>query len=302
MAETMQNPGTEPEVITDDVATSVSTDDVHAGNEGGGEAATQDRLDPDLERRARAIGWKPEAEFVGPSKKWKPADEFIAFHDAVLPLVQRENKALRDKLERIERERSEERTEKAKEQKEREDLRRQSLVLERKQALENGDSARADEINDTLIDMKVADKVAAVAPKQALPDPEVNRIWTEFEGENEWVRDPDMQEVMVEQMTLMRQSGNTTVGRAFLDKAKDRVRRQYPERFTPAQRRSSAMADTGGSPGSSTTSRSWNDLKPDVRQNFEEILSEEPSLKDPQKMKASQARILANAPAEAFRR
>lgn len=283
------------------------TDEVRAGDEGGGETTSAEAtVDPTLERRAREIGWRPREEWRGPSEKWKNAEAYVAFHDSVLlpQKLWQENKDLRLTQEQMKAELAELRKERQEEAKRREELKRQSLEYERKAAAENGDHARVAEITDELVDLKVTQKLAAVPQtKVQLPDAETNRIWEGFVSDNPAFLSPDMQEVLTEQMTLMRQSGNTRVGREFLDRAKERVTRMYPEIFVQNKRRA-PMADMGGTPGNAGASgKTWGDLRPDVREAYEGMLTEDPYLaRDQKKLEAAKARILAGCTAEHFRR
>ena len=45
---------------------------------------------PDIEARARAMGWRPQEEFNGDPAKWKPAEDFVAKGENDLPVL-REN-------------------------------------------------------------------------------------------------------------------------------------------------------------------------------------------------------------------
>lgn len=55
-------------------------------NEPDGDADTTS--DRDYEGEARAVGWKPEAEFKGKPGRWKTAEDFIHLREESLPLMQ----------------------------------------------------------------------------------------------------------------------------------------------------------------------------------------------------------------------
>ena len=54
-------------------------------------APAESTVDPIVERRARAMGWRPKDEWQGPSAVWKDADAFVDFADQRMPALRKEN-------------------------------------------------------------------------------------------------------------------------------------------------------------------------------------------------------------------
>lgn len=54
----------------------------------------------DYETEARDMGWVPQAEFRGPSEKWKPAQAFVEDGEKILPIVRSQLKREREERER----------------------------------------------------------------------------------------------------------------------------------------------------------------------------------------------------------
>jgi hypothetical protein len=228
-------------------------------------------------REATAAGWVPKEQWTGPPNKWKPAEDFLHFRDSVLPLVQKENRALREenkafkaRLERLETA-DRERAERS------EQLSVETLKFERQQAAENGDWAKVGDLDDKLIAAKVKEATKPKAAEPVVDREEGNRIFAEFVSDNAWAAEPKMQQILAETLITMRQAGTPLAGRELLEEAKDRVRRLYPERFTAAPRRERppSFSETGGNNGSNRgTVRGWNDLKPEVQQALEPLIGE----------------------------
>ena len=264
------NPSVE---ITSDVAEQQSTETVTLSpehGEDGGTAAT------DVEREAREAGWVSQSEWKGDPKRWRDANTYVETRNHVLPLVQKENKSLREKLaaadarlarlEQVEHER----------EKQREALSIETLKMQRRQAAEEGDQDRVAEIEDKLFDAKVREKLTP--PPQQRMNPEVERIWTEYQEDNPWVKDSKMEQVLREKMVLMRQAGSTLIGRELLDEATDRVKREYPEKFGRQTR--AAMNESDGFNGHDRGNvRRWSDLRPDVRTTLEQMIADNPGMK-----------------------
>lgn len=58
--------------------------------------------DPKVEAEAREMGWRPKEQFKGKPEDWRPAEEFVKRGREMLPIVNAENKKLRDKLAKLE--------------------------------------------------------------------------------------------------------------------------------------------------------------------------------------------------------
>lgn len=60
---------------------------------------TEHEVDPQLEKEARSMGWKPEAEYKGDPEKWVPAEDFVERGRQVMPILRENNKRLQRDLE-----------------------------------------------------------------------------------------------------------------------------------------------------------------------------------------------------------
>lgn len=281
----------EPEVV---IATTEGTDaaaaDSAASNDDAGE----------VEREALAAGWVPKERWTGDPKRWRDAATFVDARNHVLPVVRKENESLRKKNEelaaRLERLEQREREQEAA----RENLTLETLKVERQRALENQDYALVSQIDEKLISAAAKEAVAKAQPKQNAAtqqiDPQIQETWNRFEAENDWLKSDRARQVLMENMLLMRNAGSTLVGREMLEEAKDRVKRLYPEWF-PASRRT-GMAESGGFNGSPRSNvRTWNDLKPEVKQALEEFIESTPGI-----TKEALLKRAAQSPSEYFRR
>ena len=78
-----------------------------------------------------------------------------------------------------------------------------------------------------------------------------------------------------------------------LELAKDMVKRMYPEQFNSA-RRTSMAESAGESSVTRMAKRSWSDVKPEIREDYEQMLRTTPGL--------TKEGLLKRFPAEYFRR
>ena len=237
---------------------------------------------------ARTRGWIPESEWHGPKDRWVDASAFNERYETVLPVVQKENKKLATELAQmrqqfalLQNKASEWDKFQAQQQESQRALRVDTLKMERKQAIENGDTDALIRVDDELMKMNVAEATRPQAPPRPAVDPVGMRIVTEFIADNEAYKDQKMQSVLSEQATVMRLTGSPLTGRELLEEAHDRVKRMYPERFNGpngAMVRRHPLGETGGAPTGGRTARgkTWNDLKPEVRTALEKFIQTTP--------------------------
>ena len=57
---------------------------------------------PETEAKARSMGWAPKEQFRGNPEKWVDPETFVKRGEEVLPIVNAQNRALRQKLEQLE--------------------------------------------------------------------------------------------------------------------------------------------------------------------------------------------------------
>src|SRR5208282_6587705 len=105
------------------------------------------------ENSAREAGWVPEDEWNGDPKRWRSAADYLAVHERVMPIVQRELKATRAELAALKAERQADLQ--AREQRTRE-IERETLRMELKEAQTDGNWDRVNEIMEKMLDLRQA--------------------------------------------------------------------------------------------------------------------------------------------------
>jgi hypothetical protein len=267
----------------------------------GGESADSGR------EVAMQRGWVPEDQWRGPKERWVDSNAFNERWEQVLPVVQKENKKLslelkqaREEIDALKQQTAGFTRTAEENQATQRIVKTETLKMELKSAMENGDVDAQMRINDQLLDLKVADKING----QRNPQQEMNaagvRILQEFSNDNPILsQDGKLQSLVAEQVKLMISSQSPYRGRELLDEALDRVKHFYPERF---QRNGNAepmrrhpIGETGFSPtgARSTPTRSWNDLRPEVRAALDKFVATTPG--------ATKEGILKSAGPEYFR-
>jgi hypothetical protein len=191
----------------------------------------------EVELEAMKHGWRPESEFVArPGKKWKSAEKFM------------EDKPLYDKIDeqhkynkRLEKQvdamrQHYERVETAAYERAMADLKAQ-----RKQALEEGDLVRAEELRDE-IDEKKTQKPAVVRPQG--PDPEVVEYMDSWKKKNDWYNsDEDLTAFADGIGNKMLAQGKSP--QEILTTIESKVRIAFPQKFRNPNRDSAPKLEGG---------------------------------------------------------
>lgn len=247
-------------------------------------------MSEDLEVRARDMGWVPEEEFKGDKAKWKPAEEFVAHGEEILPILKKTNEGLRNDLTQIRgdltatqaalaesREAIESfKTFHAEEVAERVKAAREKLKAEHAAASAAGDHAAVAELTEEMTRLNAADAAAekeakdkaavdarrVADRKDTTPDP----VFVAWAAENaDWYGKDIPRTSLVQGIAAdLRMKGDKTLGRDFLDKClaeADRMMNRRP--------RDSKVSEGNGGEGSmrerNSGGKSFSDLPADAQ-------------------------------------
>jgi hypothetical protein len=202
----------------------------------GGDEPKQQQPDPTV--IAREKGWKPKEEYEGDLSNWVDADEFVK-RQPLFDKIRNQSKKLKE-LEKTIEAISQHYNENIKQAKERAIA---ELKAERKEAIELGEAARVDAIDQRIEQVK---KVEEPPKHQALPQEiesfiEANKDW--------WEKDEDM--------TFFAMAHNEKYLRKYPGKLEESlkatmeaVKNAYPEKFAN-QKRNAPPSVEGSTPPTS---------------------------------------------------
>ena len=243
-------------------------------------AVQDDVVDTDaIEAQARAQGWVPEDEYKGDPKRWKSAEDFVAFGEALNPVLKKqrdafaaETAALKAELESVRGSVAD--LVKARTQALVEGHNNQVAWLKEqiKAARKSGDDDVVDQLQDTL------EEVRANAPKPQVQAaaPKFSPEYLQWKGRNsDWYeKDEDMTDFALgaaERIAKALPHLNGTPG--FYEEVDARVRRAFPVKF---KRAPDSMVDTANTNGSPRGKKDFNSLPPEVKQLAKKFLSDFP--------------------------
>ena len=265
-------PGMQDVLDADPELASIDTSgELPSENEEVAEVAVPE-VDEQQEAEARQYGWMNKEEWVAsgkPEKQWRPAEEFNAFRVQAASVFAKENRELRLKVERMERDQQ---IKAEAEAEARRELQKESLRLSLARAREENDWDAAEKISEQLLDLKLEEKTRP-AKAQPAANPAAAASMQNFLNANPVFKtDKTLQRRLHNEVeSIIKLEGDNSDVDYILNEALDAVRRMYPEKF----QRKPSMADTGGTSGASTNTNNgmgWNDLKPDVRRQYEQML------------------------------
>lgn len=234
-----------------------------------------DPAEAEAEVEASRKGWVPKAHFKGDPTKWKPASIYLEAGRRFEKNTQRELQDLRTKYAELEK------TGQAfakyhEEAMARKDSEIAAAIKDAKararQAVRDGDDDLAETLDERVellqqeragikAQVKEVTKEEAATGASASESAQllVVREWT-ADG-NEWFdSDPELRQYAIDVGQQLKASGETIFGRAFLDKVAERVRADFPRRFSKktVERRNDQVE--GGASAGSTSGHTIHDL------------------------------------------
>lgn len=262
-----------------------------AGDAGDGGAAEAAR---EAEREAMSKGWTPKDKFKGDPSKWVDAKTFVERGKRFNQNLQNENASLKkqlaefkgtaDAFRKFHKESMEQRDQQL--VKARTDLKKALRIADRE---ENDDLVEEIEGRLALLDQertKVAEQIKEVQEPKA-PEPKqgdaldpILEAW--IDEDNGWFRTNQrmMASAIVIGQELKKEHGDNLVGREFLDRVRQEMETEFPEKFkkaeapAPAPRRS--VVDTGSRSvrNSGAGEKTVRDLPPEDRKLCAQFVNE----------------------------
>jgi hypothetical protein len=230
---------------------------VDTGDNGADDAQQQ------IEARARAMGWTPKDEFRGDPAKWRDAGEFVERGENLLPLVKAQNKRLEREVAELKQTTREMGDYLSKTEQRAYDRALADLKQQRKEALAAGDGDAFDKADEQIEQLK-SDAAAKAAKRAEKKDDGPDPVYSEWESRNAWLKDAELSEYAEFAAQKLRASGEKATGAEFLDMVAERVKKQFPAKFTNP-RRESAQAVEGAAPAARRGGKSYADMPAEAR-------------------------------------
>lgn len=237
------------------------------------EGQTEEKLQtvaPEIEEKARKMGWTPKNEFKGDPAKWRDAAEFVERGENMLPIlrktVEKQQAELAD-LKKSIKEFAEyhSKTEQRAYAKAYGELKAQQM-----QAVAEGNTEAFKQIDEKIEDLQkeVSSKKPISVPKD--DDPADDPEYMDWASRNKWMEDKTLEKEAVAQAAYLRERGDKRVGEEFLNAVKERVKKEFPEKFSNP-RRNSAPSVEGGTPVAKKSGKTFADMPKEDRETCERM-------------------------------
>lgn len=222
--------------------------------------------DPKVIEEARVDGWVPKDEWRGDPEKWVDADTFVERGRHIRPILEANNRRLRDELGQVRE--VLDRTAKMVAERERkaEEIGYQrakaEIDAEKRAAVQSGDLEAYDNAIQREAALKRPEEPKEEQSKPGTPDP-VLQGWM---NENAWyTKDNESTQYAISMADYIRNTQPNLEGRPFLDAVKKEVEIRFPNKFSnPARSAPSAVAGATR-PAAGGKGRTFNDLPSDAK-------------------------------------
>lgn len=248
-----------------------------------------EQSDPQVEKDAREMGWVPEGDFKGDKSKWVDAKTFVDRGHHVLPIVQAANRRQREELTNLNNRLSEQaqalaasqETIKALEEYHQSNV-KQQVEAERKRLLDELAVAKKTDnvddevrITDQLTRFNAEHAVADAAPAPKKSDTPPAKDWSkdpvflDWRKDNPWYGYDKVRSSLAHTVVMeLRAGGDTTIGRAFLDRVTEQVNAEMSKLQGGNGSGNGSSKVEGGRPGGGRSNgggKSYNDLPSDAK-------------------------------------
>jgi len=235
------------------------------GEDGGGTDVVEQvegKDPPELETKARNMGWTPKDEFRGDPDKWRGAKEFVDRGENMLPIVRATVKRQENQIAELRQTIGELADHNTKTEQKAFTRALRELKAQQIEAVSSGNAAAFAQVDQAIYELH---KEAAEAPKVKLPDPGVDPEYQEWEEKNRWVvTDKDAGAYAESYGEYLRKTGSTLTGAAFLEKVGEAVKKQFPDKFSNP-RRNSPGAVEGNTPPAKKGGTGYADLPAEAK-------------------------------------
>lgn len=222
---------------------------------------------PEVEVKAKSMGWVPKDEFKGDPDKWRDAGEFVSRGENFLGILRDDNRKLRAEVADV-RETLKlmvahnERLTKRQYERELKDLQ-----AKKEEAIELGDKVQVREIEKGMLDLEAV-KPVAVPQQQVQPSQEDIRMFEQFKTDNPWyLTEPEMTSYANLCAVHVEKTKPHLVGTPkYYDAVLERVKKEFPDRFTnPRRSDASAVSSGNDTSGSGKKGRNYSELPPEAK-------------------------------------
>ena len=263
----------------------------------GDQEPIQPQIDPEIEAKARDMGWVDKDQFRGPENAWRPADEFVQRGEEFLPIVRSQLKKEQQERQQLAEAMAQKEVEFNERLKRMDNvyqaaIEKQRLVAARQieqeklHAVELGDVETFKQLSQREMDLyqDFAAEPVEAAPKpqtQQPSTPQINPVAKQWAEQNQWfLTDPTLRAVAESKHIEL---GQTTPGLSLeenLNQTKAYVMEKFPEKFGITPKKTQGFSPVEGTARSASASlkpktKGWNEIPAGDRKQLQMFVEDE---------------------------
>lgn len=232
--------------------------------------------EPDIEARARRMGWVPKEEFRGPESGWKDAEAFVEAGENALPVLRERNRKLDSevaklqaivrelpgKLSKIEQQMYERAT--------------RELKDRQRKAVESGDVEEFDAVEREISSLQKQAKEEDGGKKKVDTQPIVD-AWAK---QNPWFNDDEDMAAYAQGIHSKTWDGNPDTLEENLEMVTERVKKTFAAKFENPNRQKPAAVEGNGAKIKTKRGKGYDDMPAEARAVCDELVAAKVLTKD----------------------
>lgn len=254
---------------------------VKGNDAGGGDQPFQ--ADPEVEKRARMMGWVDKDGFKGDPERWRPADEFVKRADELMPIMRTQLRKYEDKFSKLTEELTTTRqtVEKVVKMSEKAgkiayEQAMADITKRQLEAVAAGDTQKWMELEEGKRKVEKPEPIKIEQPAQTTPNVETPEFKA-WHVDNDWyLNDPVMTRYAHAYAQENPNPGGPSTFRGWLDGVRSAVAEAFPHKFANPNRGRPAGVDGGAQRGGGAgggRKKSYNDLPAEAKAQCDKYIS-----------------------------
>lgn len=242
-----------------------------AGDDAG-EAQTEGQTQsaaPEIEEKARKMGWTPKDEFRGDPAKWRDAEEFVDRGENMLPILRKTVEKQQREMAELQKSILEMREYHSKTEQRAYAKAYGELKAQQMQAVAEGNTEAFQQLDQEIENLQ---KEVTQKPKDENKAQDVHPDYPEWEARNRWVKtDPVMLAYGEAQVEYIRRTKPGMSYAEQLEEVTKAVKKEFPEKFSNP-RRTSAPSVEGATAVAKKGGKSYADMPKEARETCDRLV------------------------------
>ena len=253
------------------------------------ETSEAPEVSPEVESRAKSMGWIPKEEFKGDTSKWRPADEYVQRAEDLMPILRSQLGRYESKINQYESEITSLKSDLTAQKETSKKIVKMSETAQKmayEQAKRDLTAKQIQAVADSDIDKwqaleeqkdNLAKPETIEIPEQAPTTPYNDTVFKQWHSTNTWYQqDKDMTEYAEFQAQKMIQQNPQMPYDQVLKTVEDRIKETFPNKFENPARQQASSVDSGSQRSVSDESgkKTYRNLPADAKEQCDKLVEQ----------------------------